>query len=229
MNGIVFERYKTDCPYLDGRDWECATLHVGDMNASVYEKLLTCGWRRSGFIFYQNLCHDCRECRPLKIDVNNFVLSRSQKRVLRINHDLTLSARTFSAGKRDFDLYRKYCEARHLSAEPTVESSFREHFADSPVESRVLRFFLGPKLVGVAWIDVMPQALSSVYFAFDPAFSKRSLGTFSILKQAELCKLLGKKWLHLGFYVKNSQKMNYKSAFSPCYILSDGKWRSADS
>ena len=78
--------------------------------------------------------------------------------------------------------------------------------------------------MGLGWIDVLPYSLSSIYFSFDPEYSSRSLGTFSILQQAALCARLGKEWLHLGFWVKERQNMTYKSRFKPCQILIDGTW-----
>jgi len=74
-------------------------------------------------------------------------------------------------------------------------------------------------------VDVLPHSLSSVYFAFDPDFGRRSLGTFSVMKEIELAAAGGKRWLQFGFWVAGSQKMDYKAGFRPHETLIDGVWR----
>jgi arginine-tRNA-protein transferase len=121
-------------------------------------------------------------------------------------------------------LHVKYSKSRHGESESPDEEAYRGFFVDSPLDTRLIKYYIGGRLIGVAWTDVMPESLSCVYFSYDPAFSDRGLGVFSILKQVELCRFLNKKWLHLGFYVKDSRKMNYKALFKPCQILNRGKW-----
>ena len=72
---------------------------------------------------------------------------------------------------------------------------------------------------------MLPDGLSTVYYAFEPGEAKRSLGTFSALKEIELCAALGKSWYYLGFFVPGSRKMSYKTRFRPYQLLMDGAWR----
>ena len=81
-------------------------------------------------------------------------------------------------------------------------------------------------LIGIGWTDILPNSLSSVYFAFDPDHSFRRLGVFSLLKELELCRKLQKKWLQLGFWIEDNHKMSYKNQYKPCQILvKDGGWQ----
>lgn len=214
----------TQCPYLDKRNWIYSAFQADRIEGGVYESLLSRGWRRSGNYFYQNLCFGCGECRPLRVDVLNFHPNRSQRRNLKKNSDITCFVRSVSYNLADFNLYVKYSNARHSGSDVPDEESFRGFFVESPMDTRLIKYYKGGSLLGVAWTDVMPDSLSSVYFSYDPAFSDRGLGVFSILKQIELCRFLGKRWLHLGFYVKDSRKMNYKALFKPCQVLKSGKW-----
>ena len=84
-----------------------------------------------------------------------------------------------------------------------------------------MEYYLGDKLIGAGWLDVLPNGISSIYYIFDPDYSKRSLGTFSVMKEIELCNDLGKEWLYLGFYVRESPKMSYKADFKPYQLLTD--------
>ena len=50
----------------------------------------------------------------------------------------------------------------------------------------------GPLLVGVAIADATPNALSAVYFFYDPAYARRSLGIANVLRHVELARQTGK-------------------------------------
>lgn len=60
---------------------------------------------------------------------------------------------------------------------------------------------------------------------FEPSESKRSLGTFAVLKQIEYARNLDLAYVYLGYWVPHSNKMNYKSQFIPLDLLLDGQWR----
>lgn len=73
-------------------------------------------------------------------------------------------------------------------------------------------------LEGLGFIDILPSGYSSVYFIFDPDSSSRSLGYYSVLREAFLALESGRKWYYLGFWVPDSKKMDYKADFSPFQI-----------
>ena len=89
----------------------------------------------------------------------------------------------------------------------------------------MVHFYLEDLLVGVSWIDRLPSAISSVYFIFHPQFAFRRLGVYSILYEIEYCRKLKIPWLYLGFWVKDSYKMNYKAEYRPAQVLVDGEWK----
>src|SRR5690606_34258055 len=78
----------------------------------------------------------------------------------------------------------------------------------------------------VSIIDVLDEGLSSVYTFYDPDVPG-SLGTYSVLWQIEQCRTLGLPWLYLGYWIRESRKMAYKSRFRPAQMLIDGAWRDA--
>ena len=87
---------------------------------------------------------------------------------------------------------------------------------------------LAERLVGVGIVDITPHALSSVYFYFEPALARRSLGVFSALREIEECRRRELSYWYVGFYVQGCAKMEYKGRFQPHELLSaDGKWQPA--
>ncbi|PIE32855.1 arginyltransferase [candidate division KSB3 bacterium] len=222
---LLYQHDNGSCPYLADREWTSHAFYADTLNPLLYEQLMSKGFRRSGTIFYQNHCHGCTACKPIKVNIHHFSPSISQRRVLRKNRDVTMTREPASFEMDDFLFYRNYIEQRHPSSSLPSPESYVNFLIVSPVSTEIMRYYIGKHMVGLAWIDLLPHSLSSVYFAFDPAYSSRSLGTYSILRQISLAQELQKKWLQLGFWVEESRKMSYKSRFKPCYILNEGRWK----
>jgi arginyl-tRNA--protein-N-Asp/Glu arginylyltransferase len=214
------------CPYLPNRKWVTQSFRVASLPASLYEEMLAYGWRRSGMSFYQNTCPGCNCCTQTRVPVRRFTPSQSQRRVLRRNSDVRIEIRKPAADETSVNLYRRYLEARHAreGEEPDTQEQFTRFLVDSPVDTKAVHYYSGDRPIGVGWIDVLENGLSSVYFAFEPDQSRRSLGTFSFMKEMELAAELGLEWLYVGFYVPGSPKMAYKASLRPREFAVNGAW-----
>ena len=78
-----------------------------------------------------------------------------------------------------------------------------------------MKYYLEDKFIGVGVVDIVPSGLSSVYFFYDPEYKDYRLGVFSSLIEIEYIRYLNKvfpefKYYYMGFYIQNSEKMNYK-------------------
>jgi arginine-tRNA-protein transferase len=81
-------------------------------------------------------------------------------------------------------------------------------------------------LVGVGLCDVGERTISSVYFYFDPAHHRRSLGTFSALYEIAWAAERNIPHWYAGYWVQGCRTMEYKSRFHPAEALgTDGRWR----
>lgn len=212
-----------NCPYFETHQSMIYAFSVETISPEIYEAFISEGFRRNGFYFYQNLCPNCGACIPIRVDVQRFRPSKSQRRNLRKNQDVRIVRHPVVFDEPGYLLYQKYCGHRHNSEE--TRADYTRFLIGSPVPTDMMRYYVGEQLIGIGWIDVLPNSLSSVYFAFDPEYSYRGPGVFSLLKELELCRESGKKWLHLGFWIKDHPKMSYKSRYNPCQLLFEGKWR----
>jgi arginyl-tRNA--protein-N-Asp/Glu arginylyltransferase len=75
-------------------------------------------------------------------------------------------------------------------------------------------------LAGVGFLDISKNALSSVYFVYDPDFSSFSPGVFSILKEIEIVRELGISYYNLGYWIQENNSMAYKGNYHPHQIYS---------
>jgi leucyl-tRNA---protein transferase len=73
-------------------------------------------------------------------------------------------------------------------------------------------------------VDRVPQGYSAVYTFFDPAHPGRSLGSYAILRQIEQARLQGLPYVYLGYWVPDSEKMDYKKRFQPLEVLLPSGW-----
>lgn len=218
----LFEANNGQCPYLRNKQWHSYTFRAEVLESNVYESLISLGFRRSGKYFYKNNCPGCKECISMRLNAVTFKMSKSQKRTWKSNQDLSVTWHPVRFDHESFELYKRYSEEKHGTT--SSEKNYRDFLINSAVETLMMKYYLGSKLIGVGWIDVLSSSMSSVYFAYDMEYSKRRLGVFSVLKEIELANTLEKPYLHLGFWVPGCQAMDYKQQYKPHEILIDNNW-----
>ena len=234
MNDEIGERqfYLTPahpCSYLPGREAQTLFLDPRDtIDPSLYQGLSEHGFRRSGGHLYRPHCRDCNACVPTRIPVARFKPKRSQRRVLNRNTDLSIRLEPATFSQRYYELYERYLHGRHQDGDmyPPSADQFRSFLLSQWSNSVFLCSYLEDELVAVAVTDQQPDGLSAIYTFFDPERSGRGLGTFSVLKQIELCRENGLSNLYLGYWIRESRKMRYKIEYRPVELFIKGRWRS---
>ncbi len=219
------------CSYLDAV--QARTLFVDPaarIDGPTYQALIEQGFRRSGVHVYRPACRACARCIPVRVPVDCFERDRSQRRNWRRNAaDLTLSHAFPRFETEHFALYRRYLESRHPDgsmSEESNEDSYRRFLCDDwGGETRFLEFREGHRLVAVAVTDILENSLSAVYTFFDPALAHRGPGVFAVLAQVELARKLRLPHVYLGYWIEESRKMSYKTAFRPIEAWDGRRWR----
>src|SRR5262249_30421846 len=76
------------CPYLKDRAARTEVRFMASLGGPAWDDFLAAGFRRFGWAFFRPVCRSCSQCTPLRVPVDRFRPSRSQRRVLRRNRDV---------------------------------------------------------------------------------------------------------------------------------------------
>lgn len=216
------------CPYLPGRQMRLPLrMPTARLRPEDFDALLEDGDRRSGPLVYRPACEGCAACEALRVPVQRFRATRSQRRVWRRNDAEVRVERHRPAATPDHvRLYNRHARERGLSlkSEPSTASEYQFFLVDTCVDTWELRYFVGDVMVAVSVLDYGRESVSSVYHYFDPDHAWRSLGVYSVLKEIELCAASGVEWYYLGLYVSDCDHLNYKAAYYPHQRRVGGRW-----
>jgi leucyl-tRNA---protein transferase len=204
------------CPYLP-MEMARRPLRVPlrPLTPDELDERLAQGDRRSGPFLYNQSCPRCRACEALRVDVERFVPSRSQRRVLRkTTPRVSLELGPCLVSSERVALFSRHELERglRLRSQAVDEEEYGRFLVQSCVPTFEMRYRLREdgRLVGIAVVDRSRHALSAVYTYYDPDYAELSLGTFSILQQLELCRREGLRWLYLGLSIEGNAHMLYK-------------------
>ncbi|WP_257266023.1 arginyltransferase [Endozoicomonas sp. ONNA2] len=217
-----------ECSYLP--EEQATTLFLDPetpLGKELCSDLADIGFRRSGQHIYRPHCSRCRACIPARIPVDAFQMRRAQRKTW--NRNSTLMVAKVSADFQDehYLLYEKYINQCHQDGDmyPATIEQYTTFLVESTEFSSFYEFRLDGQLLAVSVVDHLRSSLSAIYTFYDPGFSQRSLGRYCILWLIAEARKLNLPYLHLGYWIRNCQKMNYKLEYRPVELFISQKWQ----
>lgn len=147
--------------------------------------------------------------------------------------DVTLEPDDFTEEK--YAVYENYQSiVHHESRSEISRSGFTKFLCNSPLrretsswadgqEKRLGSYHqcyrLDGRLVAIGVLDLLPHAVSSVYFLYHESMHNWNPGKLGALREIALAIEGGYRWWYPGFYIHTCPKMRYKMDYSPKQIL----------
>ncbi|CAN8103390.1 unnamed protein product [Discula destructiva] len=156
---------------------------------------------------------------------------------LRPAHELKVTLESDAFTEEKYAVYKNYQNVVHGESLASIsERGFRRFLCDSPVRSRTTSaggaggherklgsfhqcYRLDGRLVAVGILDLLPHAVSAVYFMYHESIQKHQPGKLGALHEIALAQECGYRYWYPGYYIHSCPKMRYKIDYSPQYVL----------
>lgn len=189
------------------------------LHPMVFDDYLAEGWRLLGYSIVRHNYSMCRGkfCRtiPLRIRLDGFKFSKSQRQLLRRNENLQVTYHPIGIGLGHEALFLRHAE-RFGERRPTQLASFLGPNANrEPVQG--MEFSIrqeGSELLACSYIHLGEETMSGTYCFFDPNFSHLSLGSYTMLLELSKAIELGKKFYYHGYVYDVPSQFDYKMNFN---------------
>jgi arginine-tRNA-protein transferase len=142
---------------------------------------------------------------------------------------VNLEPDTFTDEK--YELFHDYQQNVHHEGPSEISrAGFKRFLCSSPLERRTESsgkrlgsyhhcYRLDGRLIAMAVLDLLPHAVSGVYFLYHRDFEKWSLGKLSALRETALALEGGYEYYYMGYYIHSCLKMRYKGTYKPQHVL----------
>lgn len=192
------------------------------------DELWSLGWRHFGPKFFRySLMWQGGEWKRvinLRVDLERWQPSKSQRRTLRMNEDLEVDFAPAEPGEEERALFQRHKQR----FSDNVPEELAEFLGTSPngcpgaclqVSAR-----LRGELLAASFLDLGARSCSSVYGIFKPEESRRRLGIFTMLCEMLYAQEQGLTYYYLGYACLESSPYDYKKEIRPVAIFDWQRW-----
>jgi leucyl-tRNA---protein transferase len=181
------------------------------------DALWASGWRHFGTHFFRYNFgyyeYEIRRVLPLRIRLENFSFSKSQRRVFKRNQDLQIVIRPIEITTEKELLFEFHRQRFKRDAPVSLYDFLSYDAARVPCEALEIAVYREKELLAASFFDIGERAVSSVYAMFSPTETARSLGIFTLLLEIEWARENKKDFLYQGYAYEGNSFYDYKKRF----------------
>lgn len=150
-------------------------------------------------------------------------------------HNLSVTLESDDFTEEKFAVFENYQRLVHKEDPTSIsKKGFKRFLCNSPLQTGIHTdpsgrqrqvgsfhqcYRLDGKLVAVGVLDLLPEAVSAVYFMYDDSIHKHQPGKLGALREIALAMEGGYRYWYPGYYIHSCPKMRYKIDYSPQYVL----------
>ena len=192
------------------------------------------GWYRMGanlftthFLFFQNQPFSAVWIR---LDLEGFAFSRSQRKLMRRNEKLFRSACQPIVIDRERELlFQRYAAEFDGILSPSITDSLEHYEGQTAFNTweTTVRERTSGKLVALSYFDLGAATVASINGFYDPPLRSFSLGYYTMLLEIEYCLAHGYRYYYPGYVVPGYHRFDYKLRIGDCEYLDvrDLNWK----
>lgn len=188
------------------------------LHPMVFDRFCADGWCYWSDMFFRRNYWEWRDqrCRVvlLRIRLKDFEFSRSQRKCLRRNEDLQVirhPLRIFGAHERLFERHAQRLQHHR----PASIYGFFSFFSNMmPGFGLQFDVFKDKQLLATSFTHLGQESMVGAYGIHDPAEDRRSLGTFTMLKEIETAIASNRTYYYPGLVYDLPSEFDYKLNFN---------------
>ncbi len=209
------------------------TQNINGLSSNEYDHLLAHGWFRSKDLMYRSdiICLQERvaSVRHIRYSLKGFELKKRHRK-LKEKNDQRFQIRILSFGIDDQveQLYSKHIPRFQGFIHSNLSEMIFPFSTQVGIQGVQFQVFDGEQLVAVSFMDMGKQSAASILCVYDQAYSKYSLGIYTMIKEIEYLQQHGLKYYYPGYVLDAPSCFDYKLTLGNCQWMGDsGKWHAA--
>lgn len=181
------------------------------------DELWSAGWWYLGPVFFRRAFIEwggrLAPLQHLRLRLEDFQLSASQRRILRRNADLELRLQPAAPDGERRELFELHKVRFHDGVPRDLDDFLGPCPATNPVPALEFGLYDRDRLVAASYLALGQQSAASLYCVFDPEADQRSLGICTMLREIAWAKAQGCRFYYPGYALVEPSPMDYKKTF----------------
>ncbi len=188
------------------------------LHPQLFDDYLATGWRLLGNSLVRHNFSVCRRqmCRaiPLRIRLEDFHFSKSQRQLLRRNAHLDVRRGPIYLTDEKTTLFDRHCERFEDRRPMSIRSFLGPNTHREPVPGQECSIYIEGNLAACSFMHLGEEGVSATYCFFAPEYQEYGLGNYTMLLEILECQRLGMRYYYHGYCNDVPSGFDYKLNFN---------------
>lgn len=146
----------------------------------------------------------------IRLPLKGYSFKKSLRKIIRKNKQFrTISRKAIITPEKE-ELYKKFIVRFDTYISPNLLDALQEGGETTIYNTYEINVFDKDKLIAVSFFDLGKATMASIMGVFDPAYSKYSLGLYTMLAEIQFGKTNGFEHYYPGYVIPDYPKFDYK-------------------